>query len=307
MNPSAAASRPRVVIFTDQPGWHGRTLVRQLAERGYDAGYASLAECQIDLSAAAPRVVIPGVDGLPAGAFVRGVAGGTLEEVILRLDVLHALDLLGVAVYNRGRAIERTVDKALTSFLLRLRGIPTPATWVLEQRDAAAAVAHSVFARGGTLVAKPLFGSQGEGLQRVTCAEDLAALQPHQGVFYLQEFVERPSPPFRDFRVLVVDGRARFAMSRTSAHWITNRAQGAECAAEPLDRTMAELAEAACRAVRADYAGVDLLRDGAGRWWVGEVNGVPAWWGLQQACGRGVGRAIVDGFCAAIERCRAQA
>ena len=302
MSAPPGTGRPRVVIFTDQPGWHGRTLVRQLAERGCEARYASLSDCALELDSDTPRVRIPGFDGLPAGAFVRGVAGGTLEEVILRLDVLHALDLLGVAVYNRGRAIERTVDKALTSFLLKLRGIPTPATWVLERREEAEAIARDAFARGRTLVAKPLFGSQGDGLQRVTCAEELAALQPHQGVFYLQEFVERPSPPYQDFRVLVVGGVARHAMSRTSAHWVTNRAQGAVCAPVALDTEMRHLAEAACAAVAADYAGVDLLRDGAGRWWVGEVNGVPAWWGLQQACGREVGRAIVDGFLAVMAR-----
>ena len=296
------SGRPRVVIFTDQPGWHGRTLVRQLAERGFQALYASLSNCVLDLAEDAPRVRIPGFDGLPAGAFVRGVAGGTLEEVILRLDVLHALDLLGVAVYNRGRAIERTVDKGLTSFLLKLRGIPTPATWVLERREEAEAIAREVFARGRTLVAKPLFGSQGDGLRRMRSVEELAALQPHQGVFYLQEFVERASPPYQDFRVLVVNGVALFAMSRTSAHWVTNRAQGAVCAPVALDVDMRRLAEAACAAVAADYAGVDLLRDEAGRWWVGEVNGVPAWWGLQQACGRDVGRAIVDGFQAAMAR-----
>jgi glutathione synthase/RimK-type ligase-like ATP-grasp enzyme len=61
------------------------------------------------------------------------------------------------------------------------------------------------------------------------------------------------------------------------------------------------LSEAAARALEIDYAGVDLLQDAEGGWWVGEVNGVPAWWGLQQACGPAVTEAIVDGFCSALE------
>ena len=63
---------------------------------------------------------------------------------------------------------------------------------------------------------------------------------------------------------------------------------------------MRELAEAASAAVQTDYAGVDLLQDARGRWWVGEVNGVPAWWGLQTVYGAGVTAAIVEGFCAVL-------
>ncbi len=297
MTPTVATGR-QVVILTDDPGWHGRVLVTALAARGLAAHYASLKDCALDLSGAAPSVLIPGCDtAQPAGVFVRGVPGGTLEEVILRLDILHALDLMGVPVYNTGRAIERSVDKALTSFLLLAAGIPTPSTWILEDRAAARAVLEAALANGHTLVQKPLFGSQGEGLERLQSLAAFDALEPVNGVHYLQQFVARASLPYVDYRVLVVQGEARFAMSRTSTHWITNRAQGAVCAPVSLLPDMQRLAEAAAQTLTIDYAGVDLLQDADGRWWVGEVNGVPAWWGLQQACGPGVTEAIVDGFC----------
>ena len=108
----------------------------RLARR--EVSFASLRDCRFDLDREGsdpvnPGVVIPGLEGrLPDGVFVRGVPGGTLEQVVLRLDFLHALKLLGVPVYNDGRAIERTVDKAMTSFVLARAGIPTPATWVTE-------------------------------------------------------------------------------------------------------------------------------------------------------------------------------
>ena len=42
------------------------------------------------------------------------------------------------------------------------------------------------------------------------------------------------------------------------------------------------LAEQATVALGLDYAGVDLIEDQQGQWWVIEINGIPAWQGLQQ-------------------------
>lgn len=307
MKPPRSATR--VVVVTDEPGWHGRVLARGLAARGYAATMLSLKDCHLAPGAAPLCVRVPGFDAeLPAGVFVRGVPGGTLEEVILRLDVLHTLAMLGVPVFNSGRAIERSVDKALTSVLLTLADIATPRTWVLEDRAQARALVEPLLAAGRRLVLKPLFGSQGEGLALVDTLAVFDAATPVNGVWYLQEFVdhgvERGGPPYRDWRVLVVAGKATHAMSRTSAHWITNRAQGAQCAAAAfggeLDDRARELAERAAQALDMDYAGVDLLRDGDGRWLVGEVNGVPAWWGLQQVCGPTVSDTLLDAFVARV-------
>jgi hypothetical protein len=38
------------------------------------------------------------------------VPGGS-EEVVLYLDILHALKAMGIPVYNDGHAVERSVDK----------------------------------------------------------------------------------------------------------------------------------------------------------------------------------------------------
>ena len=90
--------------------------------------------CRIDVEAdaAAVPVVVPGFDRrMPDGVFVRGVPGGSLDEVVFYLDVLHALQSLGVPVYNDARAIERTVDKGMTSFLLRQARVATPPAWIV--------------------------------------------------------------------------------------------------------------------------------------------------------------------------------
>jgi glutathione synthase/RimK-type ligase-like ATP-grasp enzyme len=124
-----------IPIFTDDAGWHGAQLKQAFATRGVKTIFVSLQDCLIDLSGRQPNIQIPQFDHLPKAAFVRGVTGGTLPQVITRLNLLHMLKALNVHIYNDGRAIERTVDKAMTSFLLRQAKIDTPATWVCESRN----------------------------------------------------------------------------------------------------------------------------------------------------------------------------
>ena len=71
----------------------------------------------MELFGARVSVTLPGFENdLPDGVFVRGVPGGSLEQITLYLGVLHALKHLGLTVYNSGQAIERTVDKANEPF-----------------------------------------------------------------------------------------------------------------------------------------------------------------------------------------------
>ncbi len=83
-----------------------------------------------------------------------------------RLGILHALARLGVPVWNSAAAIERCVDKSMTSFLLSRAGLPTPPTFAVEGLAAAEAVSRRELA-GGPLVLKPLFGAQGRGIRLV--------------------------------------------------------------------------------------------------------------------------------------------
>jgi tetrahydromethanopterin:alpha-L-glutamate ligase len=275
---------PRIAILTEEPGWHGAELRRALEARGARVRFASLRAGRLDLAGADPPIVFPGLDEeLPDGVMVRDVPGGTLEQVVLRLDLLHALRELGVPVYNDARAIERTVDKAMTSFLLRRAGLPTLATCVTESGAQAASFLLAETDSGHEVVAKPLFGSLGVGLRRLGPGADLPSMEECGGVWYLQRYVDTGAggQGSRDLRVLVVGGKAVAAMIRHGAGWVSNVAQGARCEPCPLDSELEALAPAACAAVGADHAGVDLIRDGGGRLQVLEVNGIPAWRGLQ--------------------------
>ena len=117
----ASMVKGRIAVITDDPGWHGKRLREAFAARSHEAVFLSLTECHLDLDEGAIPIRLPGFeDALPEGVFVRGVPGGTLEQVTFYLDILHGLKALGIPVYNDARAIERTVDKAMTSFVLHL-------------------------------------------------------------------------------------------------------------------------------------------------------------------------------------------
>ena len=311
----------KVAIFADETGWHTRQLQAALRARGAVGRCVDLADCQVDTGASWHGLVLPGFGrGLPAAALVRGIAGGSFEQVTKRLGVLHTLRDLGVPVYNDARAIERSVDKSMTSLRLRAAGVPTPPTWATESAAQAQRIVMRESAAGHALVLKPLFGSQGKGLQRVGWVDGvhvpLPALDRPAGadgengkvgadgadgadgaygsLAYLQRFVPPAVQPGFDWRVLVVGGRALAAMRRQGSHWIHNIAQGARALPAPLSPALAATAEAAARALDMDYAGVDLIPGPGGQILVLEVNGVAAWQGLQGVTRPNIARAIVD-------------
>lgn len=272
----------RIAIFTDDPGWHGKILCQAFAKLGFSGSYVSLTECRFSIELGQVPVVIPGFERqLPDAVFVRGVPGGSLEEVVFYLDILHALKLLGVPVYNDGRAIERSVDKAMTSFLLLQAGLPTPQTWVLRNRSEAVEIAERELKKGYFLITKPLFGSQGEGIRRLEKMTDLFWLTPSNGVYYLQRFIRCAGDGFSDYRVFVVNQRAVAIMRRRGKSWLNNVARGASCEAIDLEPVIAELAVRSVKALAMDYAGVDIIQDSEGQHTIIEVNSIPAWKGLQ--------------------------
>ncbi|RFU49347.1 RimK family alpha-L-glutamate ligase [Paraburkholderia sp. DHOC27] len=305
VDPAGLRPALRVAIMTDETGWHTGRLKRAFRARGVEARCVDLADCRIDTTWQPHGLMLPGYGHtLPDAVFVRGIAGGTFEQVTLRLGILHALRESGVPVYNDARAIERSVDKSMTSFLLHRNGVPTPPTWAGESAAFAQRVVMREAAAGRQVVLKPLFGSQGQGLKRLGAGgargagalTPLPSLEPYQQVAYLQRFIDGAQPGF-DWRVLVIGGRAVAAMRRVGGNgWIHNFAQGAVCKAADLDLPLAQTAVRATQALGLDYAGVDLIPDphDASRPLVLEVNGVAAWRGLQSVTAVDLAAALVD-------------
>lgn len=227
---------------------------------------------------------------------LRTMPPGSLEQIIFRMDLLGCLETAGQLVINPPRAIEAAVDKFLATAKLQAAGLPVPETIVCQTVDQALAAMEQL---DGDVVVKPLFGAEGRGLTRVT---DIAvaervfkALFQISSVIYLQRFIQHDG---RDLRVLLIGDRPLLMERRHPTDWRTNIAQGATAVA--VDPTSPEmdvpiaLARKAAAAVAAPLAGVDLLRDPDGSWFVLEVNAVPGWKALSETLKFDVARCVLD-------------
>jgi len=294
----------KIPIFTDDPGWHGARLKEAFAKHGLEAVFVSLQDCVINLYGAKPNctnpnIQIPRFDTLPPAVFIRGVSGGTMQQVITRLNVLHMLSMLNVKIYNDVKAIERTVDKAMTSFLLQKNGVSTPATWVSESRAQVEQLRQMAKQNNHTLVLKPLFGSQGLGVRKLLADEALPVPMQQfvDGVYYFQQLIETANAP-HDYRVFVINGKVVAAMKRVGSSWVNNVAAGGRCEGVDVlaNQEMAKLALQAASALDIDYCGVDIIQSVTGEYYVLEVNSVPAWKGLQSVADVDIAELLVSDF-----------
>ena len=135
---------------------------------------------------------------------VRTMPPGSLEQVVYRMDALWRLEAAGVTVLNPPKAVECAVDKYLALVRLEAAGLTVPPTIVCENAEAALEAFDRL---GGDVVVKPIFGSEGRGIVRVS-DPDLAlrtfrTLERIESVLYVQRFIENEG---FDVRVLVLDG-----------------------------------------------------------------------------------------------------
>lgn len=285
----------KIAVLSTRSGWHTDELQRAILERGHQPfriPYESLVARLGAQTDGAPKLGADTPDLFDCDVVLtRIIPNGSLEQIIYRVDALHWLEDAGIAVVNPPHAIERTVDKFYTSALLERAGLATPQTVVCERAEDAAAAFRTM----GDVIVKPLFGSMGLGMVRVSDEETawrvFRALEAIRGIYYLQRALPHEG---RDIRAFVIGNRVVAAIERRSPGWRTNISRGGEARAVMLSAELSDMALRAARAVGAVYAGVDLLPAQDGTVYVLEVNGIPGWRGLQEATSFDVAGALVE-------------
>jgi [lysine-biosynthesis-protein LysW]---L-2-aminoadipate ligase len=209
---------------------------------------------------------------------------------------LQAYDALGVKCVNGSRGSSIADDKVATTLALAVASVPTIRTAAAFDIESVLRVLDEKI--GYPAVLKPVTGSWGRLLAKVNTPAAARNLLEHKralgsfhhGVFYVQEYIEKPG---RDLRIFVVGDEVIAASYRMNEHWITNVARGAKSLPCPITPEIADISLRATRAVGLDLAGVDLIETDEGMKVI-EVNTGAEFKGLIQTTDVDIPGRIVD-------------
>lgn len=184
-------------------------------------------------------------------------------------DVILAqmLENCGFKVFNSSSAIYACDNKAKTYIELGSSGVRVPETYIAPLTYEGVGYWDIDFAReiasriGFPLVIKELYGSFGQQVYLVKDSEELEKMIQKLGFkgFLMQEFVSESSG--RDVRINVVGDRIVSAMERFSVtgDFRSNISNGGHMRPYEPSEKQKEEALKACRALKLDFAGVDVL------------------------------------------------
>lgn len=268
-----------------------RLLLASLEERGHDITRIDTRDLQLDIDS--PPDALAAVD-LVIDRSIPTSHGLYTAQFLERFDI---------PVVNPPAVAATCADKIATSLALANAGVPTPRTTVAFDIDSALDAIETI---GYPCVLKPVVGSWGRLMAKIDSRTAAEAILEHKatlghyehGVFYLQEFVEKPG---RDFRIIAADGEPIAAMARESAHWLTNAAAGATVTALSLDDQLIDLAQRATDAIGGGLLGIDLMETSEG-YTVHEVNHVVEFRAMNSAVEVDVAAKIVAWLEAKVEQ-----
>jgi RimK family alpha-L-glutamate ligase len=283
----------RLAVLASPDSWYVRDLQRAAGSAG-DVTVCTFAGIAARLgSLPGPRVAANDTDLSACDALlVRSMPPGTLEQVVFRMDALARVEQQGTLVVNPPRSLEIAIDKYLTLARISDAGLRVPPTVTCQTWQTAMNAWEEL---GGDVVVKPLFGSEGRGIARISDAalalRAFKLLGELGAAIYLQQFVPHYG---YDLRLLVI-GDQTLAMRRVNPDdWRTNVSRGARTEPFEPDAALIHMAGTAARAVGAPLAGVDLLPAQDGQVYVLEVNAVPGWKALARTLQRDVARLVLD-------------
>ncbi len=250
----------RVGLLVSRIRVEEKLLIKELQKRGID--YDLIDDRKLILEFGAPSLKEYDV---------------VVERCINHSRALYALKILedwGVPCVNRYTVADVCGNKLLTTSALARDGIPQPVAKVAFTPESAI---EAMEAMGYPVVLKPGVGSWGRLLSKINDREAAETVLEHKellgtyhhSIFYIQEFVAKPQ---RDIRGFVVGDQTVAAIYRSSEHWITNTARGAEASNCEITPELNELCVRAAKAVGGGVVAVDVLEHPDRGLLVNEVN-----------------------------------
>jgi glutathione synthase/RimK-type ligase-like ATP-grasp enzyme len=191
----------------------------------------------------------------------------------LALSLGGALHAAGAGILNPYPVAALCRDKIVTSHVLRAAGVPTPDTWVTEQREQLPSLLE-----GGPIVVKPYRGSRGVGVQVVTAPDEIDALEADAGPLFVQRYHAGDGHDRKLYCIAgEVFGVKRVWPARTVADKLGE-------VFEP-DDELVRIAHGCSRAIGADTFGFDVVYSD-GRPYVVDLSSWPGFKGVPDAHAR---------------------
>jgi len=286
----------KVLILTDKKGWHFQQLKKSLIKN--DILVESINISKLIIATDYKNTKILREDGSEVNAsdvIVRYIPGGSLEEIVTYLNILRVFKNQGVNIINTAESIEKTVDKSLTSIILKNNNILTPKTWVIRGKNKSIEFAQELL-KNHVLIYKPLFGSQGDNIKKIKKPSDIKNINNPSNIYYLQEFIS--IEPNHDYRVLIIKNKNKkfsYSMARYGNSFVNNFSKGGKCVPIPFNKEIINIAFKSAEALNIPFCGVDLIKKD-NLVYVIEVNSIPAWKGIQTTTNDIVSDKIVEIF-----------
>lgn len=279
-----------ILIIGSDEQWEERRLAEAARAAGHEASYLPAASLLLTLDAHDADVLFEGRsvrDRLKDGVIVFRRTRGA-RQTMAALAAL-ARDW-GVPATDSPWSIASNLDKSLslpTVALKHIRHVPS----IFLPADRARAPAD--IALPFPLLAKPVFGRHGEGIEMLPDPPSLEIFlaRPREEGY----IVQRRLPLEAEYRVFVVGKRSLGVIRKIPAEGslVANYAAGARFEPDELPADVIDEATAVCGHQEIDIGGVDIaLSDG--QYYLLEVNRCPEFRAFEGATGAGVAEAIVD-------------
>jgi len=283
----------RIAVLTREPNnYSTRRLIEEGEARDHVIEVIDTVRCYMNINTISPEIHYDG-QRLPFFDAVIPRIGASITAY--GTAVVRQFETIGTYCVNSSEGITASRDKLFAHQILARNQIGMPATaFASSPKDTKNLIE---LAGSAPLIVKLLSSTQGKGvvLAETQKAADsvVSAFRGLKADFLVQHFVKEAAG--EDIRCLVVGGKVVAAMRRVAAkgEFRSNLHQGGSAESVRITKVERETALRAAKAMKLNFAGVDLLRSNDGPK-VLEVNSSPGLEGVELASKRNVAGKLFD-------------
>ena len=288
--------KSRVCIISDHHDWHSYNLKKEFLKKGAEVDLLYFSDISIIINNQKSIILFKNKIIKYNGAWIRFISSGSIEEITFKLTTLHLMNEIGIYMHNPADVIEKSIDKSRTTAILKISGINSPNTWVLNNLNEAEKIGKKNIHKNIDLLVKPMLGSQGKGIELLKKISDLRIFAKKNNIFYLQKFIGCvENKTHFDYRVLVSNHKIISIIKRTSNNIITNAFQGANVERIDCFKQFIEISEKVSKIFKLSYGGLDL-KIHRNKIYLIEINSIPSWKAMQTVEQRNITKILVADF-----------